>query len=59
MASTVDTKILEQFQSKALLMTVDAPNMVIQMALQTTTVKEEIRYYTSQYSACLSAHPYD
>jgi hypothetical protein len=49
------------FQSKALHMTVDAPwyvpNTVIRRDLQTQTVTEEIRRYSSQYSARLSAHP--
>jgi hypothetical protein len=42
-------------------MTVDAPwyvpNKVIRRDLQTPTVKEEIRRYSSQYSARLSTHP--
>jgi hypothetical protein len=42
-------------------MIVDAPwyvpNTVIQRDLQTPTVKEEIRRYSSQYRARLSAHP--
>jgi hypothetical protein len=42
-------------------MTVDAPryvpNTVIWRNLHTPTVKEEIRRYSSQYSARLSAHP--
>jgi hypothetical protein len=42
-------------------MTVDAPwyvpNTVIRRDLQIPTVKEEIRRYSSQYSARLSAHP--
>jgi hypothetical protein len=65
-ASTSDTEILERFQSKALRtsvcaeygalrMTVDTPryvpNTVIQRDLQTPTVTEEIRRYSSQYSA--------
>jgi hypothetical protein len=48
-------------QSKALRKSVDAPwhvpNMVIRRDLQTPTVREEIRRYSSQYSARLSAHP--
>jgi hypothetical protein len=44
-------------------MIVDAPwyvpNTVIRRDLQTPTVKEEIRRYSSQYSARLSAHPND
>jgi hypothetical protein len=48
-------------QSKALRMLVDAPwyvpNTVIPRDLQTPGVKEEIRRYSSQYSACLSARP--
>jgi hypothetical protein len=35
------------------------PNTVIQRDLQTPAVKEEIRRYSSQYSARLSAHPND
>jgi hypothetical protein len=60
-ASTSNVKILERFQSKALRMIVDAawyvPNTVIRRDLQTPTVREEIRRYSSQYSARLSAHP--
>jgi hypothetical protein len=33
------------------------PNTVIRRDLQTPTVTEEIRRYSSQYSARLSAHP--
>jgi hypothetical protein len=44
-------------------MIVDAPlyvpNTVIRKNLLTPTVKEEIRRYSSQYSARLSPHPYD
>jgi hypothetical protein len=62
-ASTSKIAILEHFQSKALRMTVAAPryvlNTVIRRDLQTPTVKEEIRRYSSQYSARLSAHPND
>jgi hypothetical protein len=62
-ASTSNIDILEHFQSKALRMIVDAPwyvlNTVIRNDLQTPTVKEEIRRYSSQYSAHLSAHPND
>jgi hypothetical protein len=54
---------LESFQSKALRMIVDAPwyvpNTVIRRYLQTLTVKEEIRRYSSHYSVRLSAHPND
>jgi hypothetical protein len=46
--------MLKHFQSKALRMTVDTPryvpNTVIRRDLQTPTVKEEIRHYSSQYS---------
>jgi hypothetical protein len=35
------------------------PNMVIRKDLKNPTVKEEIRRYSSQYSARLSAHPND
>jgi hypothetical protein len=52
---------IELFHSKALRMTVDVPwyvpNTVIRRDLQIPTVKEEIRRYSSQYSARLSAHP--
>jgi hypothetical protein len=44
-------------------MIVDAPwyvpNTVIRRDLQTPVVKEEIRRYSSQYSARFSAHPND
>jgi hypothetical protein len=44
-------------------MIVDAPwyvpNTIIRRDLQITTVKEEIRRYSSQHSARLSAHPSD
>jgi hypothetical protein len=62
-ASTSNIEIPERFQSKALLMIVDAPwyvlNTVIRRDLQIPTVKEEICRYSSQYSARLSAHPND
>jgi hypothetical protein len=62
-ASTSNIEILECYQSKALRMIVDAPcyvpTAVIGRDLQTPTVKEEIRRYSSQYSARLSAHPND
>jgi hypothetical protein len=61
--STSNIEILERFQSKALRMIVDAPwyvpNTVIRRDLQIPTVKGEIRRYSSQYSARLSAHPND
>jgi hypothetical protein len=60
-ASTSNIKILQSFQTKALHMTVDTPryvpNTVIRRDLQIPTVKEEMRRYSSQYSARLSAHP--
>jgi hypothetical protein len=63
MASTSNTELLERFQSNALRMRVDAswyePNTVIRRDLQLPTVKEEIRCYSSQYSARLNAHPND
>jgi hypothetical protein len=62
-ASTSNIDILERFQSKALRMIVDAswyvPNMVIRRDIQIPKVKEEIRRYSSQYSARLIAHPND
>jgi hypothetical protein len=48
-ASTSNIEIIERFQSKALRMIVDA----------FWYVKEEIRRYSSQYSARLSTHPND
>jgi hypothetical protein len=46
---------------KALRTILDAPwyvlNIVIRRDLQISTVKEEIRHYSSQYSARISAHP--
>jgi hypothetical protein len=60
-ASTSNREILERFQSKALHMIVDPPsyvlNTIIRRDFQIPTVKEEIRRYSSQYSARLSAHP--
>jgi hypothetical protein len=54
---------LERFQSKALRMIADAPwyvpNTVIRRNFHTPTVKEEIRRYSSQYRARISAHPND
>jgi hypothetical protein len=62
-ASNSNIEILERFQSKVLRMIVDAPwvvpNKVIRRGIQTPTVKEEIRHYSSQYSARLSVHPND
>jgi hypothetical protein len=62
-ACTSNIEILERFQSKVLFTIVDAPcyvpNTVIRRDLQTPTVKEEIRHYSSQYSARLSVHPDD
>jgi hypothetical protein len=61
MVSTSNIEILEQFQLKALRMIGDAPryvlNTIIRRDLQIPTVTEEIRRYSSQYSARLSAHP--
>jgi hypothetical protein len=62
-ASTSNIEILERFQLKALHMIVDTPwyvlNTVIRRDLQVPTVNQEIRCYSSQYSARLSAHPND
>jgi hypothetical protein len=56
-------RTLERFQSNALRMIVDAPwyvpNTVMRRDLQIPTVKEEIRRYSSQYSARFSAYPSD
>jgi hypothetical protein len=45
--SNICVEILERLQLKALLMIVDSPR----------SLKEEIRRYSSQYCARLSAHP--
>jgi hypothetical protein len=62
-ASTSNIEILERFQSKVLCRIVDAPwyvpNTVIWTDFQAPTVKEEIRHYSSQYSARLSVSPND
>jgi hypothetical protein len=62
-ASTSNIEIIELFQSKDLRTIVDAPwyvpNTVIRRDLQISTVKEEIRHYSCQYSARLSVHPRD
>jgi hypothetical protein len=62
-ASTSNIEILERFQSKALRIIVDAPwyvpNKHIRRDLQMTSVKEEIRRYSSQYSALFSTYPND
>jgi hypothetical protein len=56
-------EILESFQSKVLRTILEAPsyvpNTVIWRYLQTSTVKEEMRHYSSQYSARLSVHSND
>jgi hypothetical protein len=61
-ASTFNIEIIERFKSKALLMIVDAPcyvpNMVIRRDLEIPAVKE-VRCYSSQYSARLSAQSND
>jgi hypothetical protein len=62
-ASNSNIEILERFHSKALRMIVDAPwyepNTVILRDLRIPTFTEDIRRYSSQYSARLSAHPSD
>jgi hypothetical protein len=62
-ASASNIEILEHFQWKALCMIVGAPwyvlNTVIQRDIQIQTVKEEIRHYSSQYSARLSTYQND
>jgi hypothetical protein len=63
MASTSNIEILELLQTKVLCLIVDTPwympNTVIRSDLQISAVKEEIRHYSSQYSARLSVHPND
>jgi hypothetical protein len=60
-ASASNIELLERFQSKFLRIVVDAPwympNTVIRRDLYTLTVKEEIRYYSSQYIVQLNVHP--
>jgi hypothetical protein len=60
-ASTSKIEILERFQSKALRMIVKAPwyvtNTLIRRDLHMSSVKEEIRRYSSQYGARLKTHP--
>jgi hypothetical protein len=62
-ASTSNIEILERFQLKTLHIRVEAPwyvpNTVMRRDFQTPTVKEEIRRYSSQYSARLSTHQND
>jgi hypothetical protein len=62
-SSTSKLEILDRFQPKALRLIVDAPWLVqdtgFRRDLHAPTVIEEIRRYSSQYSACLSAHPND
>jgi hypothetical protein len=61
--SGVRLPLLECFQLNALRMIVDTPwyvpNTVIRRDLQIPTVKDEIRRYSCQYSARLSAQPND
>jgi hypothetical protein len=56
-----ELEILERFQWKALRMINNAPwfvpNALILRDHQTSTVKEEIRHFCSQYGAHLSTHP--
>jgi hypothetical protein len=62
-ASTSNIEILEHFQSKALLLIVDAPwyvpTTIIRHDLHMPTVTEEICTYSSHYRHRLSAHPND
>jgi hypothetical protein len=59
--SISNMEILDRFQSKVLRMIVDAPwyvpNTIIRTGFQTSTVKEEIYHYSSQYTVRLSVHP--
>jgi hypothetical protein len=60
-ASSSNIEILERFLSETLRTLMDAPwfmqNTVIHRDLQTRAVKEEIRRYSSQYSAPQCTHP--
>jgi hypothetical protein len=61
--STSNIEILVRFQSTTLRMIVDAPwyvpNTVTRRDLQISTVKEEMKRYSSQYSVRPSAHQND
>jgi hypothetical protein len=61
--STSNIEILERIQSKILRLIVDAswhmPNAVIRKDLQTPRIREEIRHYSSHYSARLTLHSND
>jgi hypothetical protein len=62
-AFTSNVEFLQCFQSKFLRMIEDTswymPNTVIGRDLKTQKIEVEIRLYSSQYSALLSAHPND
>jgi hypothetical protein len=59
-ALTWNTEILEHFQSQILRMIVDVswyvPHKIVWTDFQTLSAKEELRQYSSQYSARLSVH---
>jgi hypothetical protein len=59
-ASISNIEILERFQGKVLHMITDAlwyvPNMVLPQDLQITSVKEEIRRFSTQYRDSLYTH---
>jgi hypothetical protein len=57
MASTPNKEILERFQLKALHMIADAPWYVPNPVIR--DLQSPIHRYSSQYNACLSAHPND
>jgi hypothetical protein len=63
MGSTSNIEILEHYQSEVVCVIIGAPwyvlNVVIRKDLQTPTVKEEIRHYSSQHSVRLSVHQND
>jgi hypothetical protein len=60
-ASFSNIEILERFQAKVLRMITDAPwyvpNTVLRQDLQITSVKKEIRRFSTQYRARLYTHP--
>ena len=60
-SSTCNIEILQRFQLKTLRMIIKAPwfvsNVTISKDLQMPTIKEEICRYSTNYKACLSAHP--
>jgi hypothetical protein len=57
-SSPTDLMLLKSYVTLRVIMDAPwyVPNTVIRRDFQTPTIKEEIRHYSSQYSARLSAH---